>query len=176
MRTPLSCESMACPMFLRSPWLKGLSGLCCTFCYSFLTSCGMDESLGLHSLHLISFFGLGLTCIWALFPSVRPLSFFTFSLWVDQCSYHAIPLLLPCYHLTCACWASFGPATYFSLVWALLYLISFLWASSTHFTPLGILGPFRSYIPIGFCYIFWASPAQYPLLSRFIGICTNLIC
>ena len=63
MRTPFSCESMACLMFLRSPWLKGLSGLCCTFYYSFLTTCGMDESLGLHSLHLISFFGLGLTWI-----------------------------------------------------------------------------------------------------------------
>ena len=37
--------------------LGGLFGICCTFCYSFLTSCGMDESLGLHSLYLASSLG-----------------------------------------------------------------------------------------------------------------------
>ena len=51
-RAPLLCESMACLLFMHLPWPGGLSGLCCTFCYSFLTSCGMDESLGLHSLYL----------------------------------------------------------------------------------------------------------------------------
>ena len=53
----------------------------------------------------------------------------------------------------------------------------FLWASSACFIPLGILGLFHSYIPLGFCYIFWASPAQlpYPLLSGFFGLCTNPI-
>ena len=37
--------------------LGGLPGLCYTFCCSFLTSCGMDESLGLHSLYLASSLG-----------------------------------------------------------------------------------------------------------------------
>ena len=51
----------------------------------------------------------------------------------------------------------------------------FFRASSAHFISLSILGPFHSYILMGFCYIFWASPTQLPyhLLSGFIGLCTN---
>ena len=153
------------------PWPGGLSGLCYMFCCSFLTSCGVDESLDFHSLHLILFFGLGLAQECALLPSVRPLSFFTSGLWVDQCSCHAIPLLLPCYHLTCACWVSFGPAMYFSLiqftlssVFAWLILIP-SWASLTHFIPLGILDPLYSFghlWPILFLH-------SHGLLLRFLG-------
>ena len=80
-RAPLSCESMACLLFMRLSWPGGLLGLCYTFCCSFLTFCGMNEFLGLHSLHLISFFGLGLVWVWVLLPSIRPLSFFTSGLW-----------------------------------------------------------------------------------------------
>ena len=78
------------------------------------------------------------------FLQLGPLSFFTLSLWVDQYSYHAIPLLLPCYHLTCACCASFGPIMYFSLIQFMLSSVSARliliqsWASSTQFIPLGI--------------------------------------
>ena len=51
---PLPCVSMVCLLFMRLPWPEGLSGLCCTFYYSFLTSCKVDESLGFHSLYLAS--------------------------------------------------------------------------------------------------------------------------
>ena len=57
MRAPLPCMSMACLMFMRLPWPGGLSGLCWTFCYSFLTSCGVDESLDFHSLYIASSLG-----------------------------------------------------------------------------------------------------------------------
>ena len=78
------------------------------------------------------------------FLQLGPLSFFTSGLWVNQYSYHAIPLLLPYYHLTCACCASFGPIMYFSLIQFMLSSVSARliliqsWASSTHFIPLGI--------------------------------------
>ena len=184
---PLLCESMAYLLFIRLPWLRALFGLCC----SFLISCGVDESLGLHSLHLISFFGMGLNLVWALLPSVRPLSFFTSSLWVDQCSCHAILLLLPL------------DLCLLSLIWVCHVLFSY----SIHvpqcfyrFNPhiiLGFLGPFHSfrhpqpalflwaslaYFVLTFLWAFattfWASPAQlpYPLLSGFIGLYTNPIC
>ena len=52
--TPLPFMSMACFLFMHSPWPGGLSGFCYTFCYSFLTSCGVDESLDFHSLYLAS--------------------------------------------------------------------------------------------------------------------------
>ena len=42
-----------------------------------LTLCGVDESLGLHSLHLISFLG------WALSSSIHLQSPFTSGLWVN---------------------------------------------------------------------------------------------
>ena len=117
----------------------------------FLTSYGVDESLDLHYLHLISFSELGLAWVWAFLPSVRLLSFFTSSLWVDQCSCHTIQLLLPCYHLTCAYWASFGPAMYFSLIQFTLpsvftrLILMPSWASLAHLIPLGILGPRYSF-------------------------------
>ena len=107
----------------------------------------MDGSLGLHSLHLISFFGQGLAWVWAFLPSIQPLSFFTCGLWVNQCTCHAIPLFLPCYHLTCACWASFGPAMHFSFIQFTLPSVSIglilipSWPSLAHFITLGILDP-----------------------------------
>ena len=69
-------------------------------------------------------------------------------------------MFLPCYHLTCACWASFGlavhfpftqfpyPSTIVGLVLTLFrtslaHFIPF-GASLTHFIPLGILGPLHS--------------------------------
>ena len=57
MHALLPCESRVCLLFMHLPWPGGLSGLCCLFCHSFLTSCGMDELLGLRSLYLA--FSLG---------------------------------------------------------------------------------------------------------------------
>ena len=56
-RALLPCESRACLLFMRLPWPEGLSSLCCSFCHSLLTSCGMDELLGLSSLYLAFFVG-----------------------------------------------------------------------------------------------------------------------
>ena len=39
------------------PWPRGLSDLRYTFCYSFLTFCGLDESLDFHSLYIASSLG-----------------------------------------------------------------------------------------------------------------------
>ena len=44
-------------LFMRLPWPGGLSGLCCSFCHSFLTSCGVDKLLGLRSLYFAFFLG-----------------------------------------------------------------------------------------------------------------------
>ena len=53
----LPCDSKACLLFMRLPWPGGLSGLCCSFYHSFLTSCGVGELLGFRSLYLA--FSLG---------------------------------------------------------------------------------------------------------------------
>ena len=56
MRALLLYETIACLVFKRLPLPIVLSGLdaCSVAC---LTCCGMDESLGLHSSHLISSLG-----------------------------------------------------------------------------------------------------------------------
>ena len=136
---------MACLLFMRLPSPKGLSSLCYTFCCSILTSYGVNESLGLHSLHLISFFGLGLVWVWA-FLATPFHCFCHITTWLVL----ARPLLgLPCTFLlfNSRC-PVFSPG---------LILIP-SWVSLAHFIPLGFLGPFHSYIPIGFYYVFWASP------------------
>ena len=111
-------------------------------------------------------------------------------LWAYHVLFYA--LLLPWYHLTCACWASFGPAMYFSFTQFTLpntstgLILMQSWASLAHFIPLGILGPFYSfgiigpfysYIPMGFCLIFRASLNQlsYSLLLGFVGLCIKPI-
>ena len=55
-RAPLPYESIACLVLTHLPLLAGLSGLVARF-VSRLTLCGMDESLGLHSLLLVSSLG-----------------------------------------------------------------------------------------------------------------------
>ena len=56
MRAPLPYESIACLVFTRLPLLAGLSGpAACSVAH--LTLCSVAESLGLHSLHLISSLG-----------------------------------------------------------------------------------------------------------------------
>ena len=52
---------------------------------------------------------LGLAWVWTFPSSIQPLP----SLWVGWHFCHATPLFLPCYYLTCACWASFGPVVHF---------------------------------------------------------------
>ena len=52
MRTPLPYESIAFLAFMRLPLPAGLSGP--TAC---LSLCGINESLGLHYLHLVSSLG-----------------------------------------------------------------------------------------------------------------------
>ena len=56
MCAPLLYESIACLVFTCLSLPTGLSSLatCSATC---LTLCGMDESLGLHSLHLVSSLG-----------------------------------------------------------------------------------------------------------------------
>ena len=56
MRAPFLYESIACLVFKRLPLPIVLSGpaACSVAC---LTCCGVDESLGLHSLHLVSSLG-----------------------------------------------------------------------------------------------------------------------
>ena len=56
MRAPLPCESIACLVLTHLPLPVGLSGPVARF-VSRLTHCGMDESLGLHSLLLVSSLG-----------------------------------------------------------------------------------------------------------------------
>ena len=53
MRAPLPCESIACLVLTHLSLPAGLSGPVARF-VSRLTLCGMDESLGLHSLLLVS--------------------------------------------------------------------------------------------------------------------------
>ena len=56
MRAPLPYESTAGLAFTRLPLLVSLSGsVACSAAR--LTFCGVDESLGLHSLHLVSSLG-----------------------------------------------------------------------------------------------------------------------
>ena len=116
----------------------------------FLTLCGMGES---RSPFFVSRFlsGLGLAWAHALSSSIRPLFPFIDSLQADQYSYHVTALLLSCYYLICACWASFGLAMYFSFLQFTLPSISAglilipSWASSAHSFPLGILSPLHSF-------------------------------
>ena len=132
MRAPLPYESKACLSFMRLPWPGGLSSLCWPFCHLFLTSCGVDELLGLRSLYLtfsLSWVLLGhrlfllqsspcLLCGLADTSATPP-----HSLLLSSCS----PVLL------------LGLFSYyFGLPWPIL----FLWASSACFIILGILNPF----------------------------------
>ena len=142
-----------------------------------------------HSFFMSYFFPrLGLAWLWAFPSSIHPLT----SLRVDWHSCHAIPLFLPCYYLTCACWASFGsavcfPSTQFQLpstviglvlmlFWASLahfiafklpWPILFFWASPAHFISSGIRGPFQSFVPMSFYQVFWASPTQVTISFTF---------
>ena len=79
---PLLYESFACLAFTRLLLPVGLSGIvaCSTAC---LTFCGMGESLGLHSSHLISSLGWVLLGCRPLLLSIRSLSLFTIGSWAD---------------------------------------------------------------------------------------------
>ena len=56
MRAPFLYESITCLGFMRLPLLASLSSLAAHFAAR-LTLCGVDKSLGLHSLHLVSSLG-----------------------------------------------------------------------------------------------------------------------
>ena len=56
MCAPLPYKSITCLVFMRLPLPTGLFGLVMCF-VAHLTLCGVDESLGLHSLHLVSSLG-----------------------------------------------------------------------------------------------------------------------
>ena len=168
MHAPLSCESMVCLPSMRLPLPVSLSGIVAHICCSFLTFCSVGEFGSLFfAFRFLHRFGL--TWVRAISFSIRPLFLFIAGLWADQCSCHATPLLLPCYHLTYTCQASFGPAMYFSFIQyifpsifagLILMLLWFpFWASLAHIILLGIFGPFYSYIPMDFCDIFLASLA-----------------
>ena len=150
---PLPCESMACLLFMRLPWPEGLSGLCCTFCYSFLTFCGVDESLGLRSLYPASSVGWVLLwhgpfllqsspcllCELADNPAILPHCLCHVASWLML---PGPPLDLPCTFLllsSCSPVLLLGLFSYnFGLPWPVL----FLWAFSARFIPLGIFGSF----------------------------------
>ena len=82
MCAPLLCESIACLVLTRLLLPMGLSSIaaCSVTC---LTFCGVGESLGLHSLHLVSSLGWVLLGCGPLFLSIRPLSLFALGLWAD---------------------------------------------------------------------------------------------
>ena len=136
-------------------------------------------TFGVHALSinplLTYFITLGLP--WSILTVILPMSLLLLSLLFLLCysCYATLLFLLWCY-LTCACWASFEPATCFSFTWLqwpnivirsafmllgfhwpIPLLTGFLgpflppWASSAHFLSLGILGPFQLCIPMGFC-------------------------
>ena len=134
-RAPLLCESRACLPFIRLPWLEGLSGLCCPFCHSFLTSCGMDELLGLRSLYLALSLGLVL---------LRHGPFLLQSSPCLLCGSTDISATTPhCLHHVAFWFVLAGPTTHFPF-----YLVHvaqyYCWACSH--TILGFLGLFYSFV------------------------------
>ena len=75
----LPCESIACLVLMRLLLPMGLSGLAaCSV--AFLTFCGVGESLGPHSLHLVSSLGWVLLGCGLTGTPTTPL----------HCSYHDI--------------------------------------------------------------------------------------
>ena len=82
MRTPLQYESIACLVFTHLLLPVGLSGiaLCSATC---LTFCGVGESLGFHSSHLVSSLGWVLLGCGPLLLSIRSLFLFTLGSWAD---------------------------------------------------------------------------------------------
>ena len=190
---------MSCLLFTRLPWPGGLSGLCCPFCYSFLTSCGVDESLDLHSLYLASFLGYVLLGHWYFLLQSNTYPFCgsanTFAM-LPRCFCHVIiwlvlvgPLLGLLY--TFLLLSSNSPVLslgLYSRCFGLPWPISLFW---------GFLGPFYSFrhprpvlFPraspthsnLSFLWAFAKSfgfsqpKLPYPLLSGFIGFPTNPIC
>ena len=79
MRARLPCEFIACLVFTRLLLPMGFSSIatCSAAC---LTFCGMGESLGLHSPHLVSSLGWVLLGCGPLLLSIQPLSLFTLDL------------------------------------------------------------------------------------------------
>lgn len=147
----------SCLLFMPLPLFVGLSGLCCSPAAHFFNPWWHGWVTG--SSFFVSRFllGLGFAWAWALLSSIQPLPYLTLSLWVGWHFCHAIPLLLPCYHSTYACWASFGPTIYFFFTQFTLpstfagLILTLSWAFLAHFIHLGILGSFQSYIPMDFC-------------------------
>ena len=147
----------SCLLFMPLPLFVGLFGLCCSPAAHFFNPWWHGWVTG--SSFFVSRFllGLGFAWAWALLSSIQPLPFLTLSLWVGWHFCHAIPLLLPCYHSTYACWASFGPTIYFFFTQFTLpstfagLILTLSWAFLAHFIHLGILGSFQSYIPMDFC-------------------------
>ena len=78
MRAPLPCEFIACLVFTSLLLLVSLSGIamCLVAC---LTFCGIGESLGLYSSHLVSSLGWVLLGCEPLLLSIWPLSLLTLS-------------------------------------------------------------------------------------------------
>ena len=78
----LPYESIACLVFMCLLLPMALFGIaaCSDTC---LTFCGVDESLGLYSLHLVSSLGCVLLRCGPLLLSIWPLSLFTLGLWDD---------------------------------------------------------------------------------------------
>ena len=82
MRALLPCESIACLVLTCLLLPMALFGIAACF-VAYLTFCGVDESLGLYSLYLVSSLGSVLLGCGPLLLSIWPLSFFTLGLWAD---------------------------------------------------------------------------------------------
>ena len=139
-------------------------GLVCTFYYSFLTSCGMNESLNFHSLYLLSWAG---PCLIVGFSFSNPfLTLFVSHLILLSCHPVILAMLLFNLCLTSFFWVccmlsfcSIPIAQHYN--WASTHaVLGFLGpfhhfrASLTHFISLGILSPFQFFIPMGFYWVF----------------------
>ena len=122
---------------MRLPWLGGLFGLCCSFCHSFLTSCGVDDLLRFRSLYLAFTLVLVLLGHGPFLLQSSPCL-----LCVGWHFYHSASLPLPCCILVCARWASFGPVMHFPF-YSVHVAQYYCWACSH--TILGFLGLFYSF-------------------------------
>ena len=116
------------------------------FCCSFLTSCGVNCFLILHSLWLTSSKG------WAFlnYGLFSLLAHCLLLLLACQYSCHNILLFLLRRYLIHACWASFGPTVYSSLNWlqwpsmVIGFILMLLWSFLSHSLLMGSFGPFPS--------------------------------
>ena len=153
---PLLCESITCLLFTRLPLPTSLSSLCYTFCCSFLTICAVDESwVFILCISFLPWFGSCLGMGPSSFNLALISSYFWFVGWLVFLPCHSIASAMLSFDLCLlsllwACHVLFLYLVHVAQIFAGLILIP-SWASLACVIPLGILGPFHSYIPMSFC-------------------------